>query len=47
MQLVCSFPLIDHFRDFCHYFYDYEESQIDYNAIVNRIRMGVMLTDWL
>ncbi|WP_422476125.1 phospholipase A [Endozoicomonas sp. ALB032] len=47
VQRVCSFPPNDYFRDFCHYLYDHEENLIDYNASVNRISMGVMLTDRL
>jgi phospholipase A1 len=42
-----SFPMSRRAKWFIQYFNGYGESLIDYNAFVNRIGIGIALTDWL
>lgn len=47
MQLEWGFPVHNHVRGYVQYFYGYGESLIDYNHKVNKLGIGIKLTDWL
>ena len=47
IELNWSFPLSRRAKWFIQYFNGYGESLIDYNASVNRLGIGIALTDWL
>jgi len=49
VELSWSFPVFDYpyLRGYVQYFYGYGESLIDYNNKVNRIGIGISVTDWL
>ena len=47
LEINWSFPMSRRAKWFIQYFNGYGESLIDYNARVNRIGIGIALTDWL
>ncbi len=49
VQMGWSFPLFDYdyLRGYVQYFYGYGESLIDYNNLVDRIGIGIILTNYL
>jgi phospholipase A1 len=47
VQLDWGFPVHEHLRGYIQYFYGYGESLIDYNHKVNKLGIGIKLTDWL
>jgi len=49
VELSWSFPVFDYpyLRGYVQYFYGYGESLIDYNNKVNRLGIGISVTDWL
>lgn len=46
-ELTWSFPIVRRLRGIAQWYYGYGESLVDYNYKMNRIGIGVMLTDWL
>jgi len=49
VELSWSFPVFDYpyLKGYVQYFYGYGESLIDYNNKVNRLGIGISVTDWL
>lgn len=49
LELSWSFPVFDYryLRGYVQYFYGYGESLIDYDRKVNRLGIGISVTDWL
>ncbi|HET7362253.1 MAG TPA: phospholipase A [Burkholderiales bacterium] len=46
-ELNWSFPIARRLRGLVQYYHGYGESLVDYNYNMNRIGIGVLLTDWL
>lgn len=46
-EFTWSFPVVRRLRGIVQWYYGYGESLVDYNYKMNRIGIGVMLTDWL
>ncbi|TYT74272.1 phospholipase A [Desulfobotulus mexicanus] len=47
VQADWTFPLHEHLKLYLQFFNGYGESMLDYNTSVNRIGIGILLTDWL
>ena len=49
VELGWSFPVLDYpyLKGYVQYFYGYGESLIDYDRRVNRLGIGISITDWL
>lgn len=46
-QIEFSFPLSSSVKGYVQYFYGYGDTLIDYNARINCLGIGILLTDWL